>query len=551
MGRKGARVVVESLEAQGVKHVFGIPGAKIDSVFDALADGGPQLVLCRHEQNAAFMAAAVGRLTGRAGVCLVTSGPGVSNLVTGLMTATSEGDPVVALGGAVPRSQLLKQTHQVLQGADVMRSVTKYSVEVTEPSVLSEVLSNAFRIAEAPLGGATFVSLPKDVLEANVEEPCLGRIELPASGPAPHDLLLQVAEKISKAQCPMLLLGMSSTEEKVALAVRAFLKLHPLPAVCTYQGAGDVSRELLDCFVGRIGLFNNQPGDRLLREADLILAIGFHPIEYDPNLWNEQNKATLIDLNSVPPRVERYYRPAIELLGSMEENLRLLSEYVQRTTYAKDMELVKGLQQTLFSSIQHEPEKRQGVIHPLRFIRALGQVVGDDAVVTCDVGSHYIWMARAFLRYQPRRLLFSDGQQTLGVALPWAISASLMRPHEKVVSVSGDGGFLFSAMELETAVRLKSNLVHFVWRDNSYDMVKIQMQAKYGRSFGVELGCPDLVAFAESFGVKGLRITNDDDILPVMKKAMAMEGPVLVDVPIDYADNAALCTSVRWTEYGQ
>jgi len=550
MMRNGAELVVESLEAHGVSYIFGIPGAKIDKVFDVLADHGPKLVICRHEQNAAFMAQAIGRLTGQAGVCLVTSGPGVTNLVTGLMTANSEGDPVVALGGTVPRSQLLKETHQSLQGVDVMRSVTKYSAEIDEPSVISEIIANAFRIAEAPLPGAAFVSLPQDVLGADTDVACFPRLSAPVLGVAPDVILNEAAAMISKAKCPVLLLGMDASERSAAEAVRVLLRKHPLPVVCTYQGGGIVSRDLLECFVGRVGLFVNQPGDVLLREADLILAIGFQPIEYDPHLWNANPDAYLINIDSCQSTLEQYYQPKLEILGSISENLRSLAEKISKRQYARDIPLVQKLQGALFKGIEQQPTEHEGIVHPLLFIKALSGAIGDDVVVTCDVGSHYIWMARYFLRYQPRKLLFSNGQQTLGVALPWAIAASLLNPQQKIISVSGDGGFLFSAMELETAVRLGSNFVHFVWRDDCYNMVKIQQELKYGRSFGVALGSPDIVAFAESFGAHGLRINNNNEIDTVMKKALDLEGPVIVDVPIDYHDNTSLCINMNVEAYG-
>lgn len=546
-----SELIVRILEGHGVSHIFGIPGAKVDHLFNVLADHGPKLVLCRHEQNAAFMAQAVGRLTCKAGVCLVTSGPGVANLVTGLLTATSEGDPVVALGGSVPRAQLLKNTHQVVHGADVMRTVTKYSAEVSDPSVLAEVLANAFRISETSLPGAVFVSLPKDILEADVDSFFISRTQEMHMGASPEEILRQAAEKISTAKCPVLLLGMSASKPHAAAAVRAFLKKHPLPVVCTYQGAGVVSRDLLKCFVGRVGLFANQPGDTLLSKADVIVSIGFQPIEYDPHLWNTNPDACLISMNVRRGQVERYYQPSIELLGSYSDNLSSLALMVKRSSYADDIPLVKDLQKTLFQDIAKEPLADPKLIHPLHFIKALSEVLDDDDIVTCDVGSHYIWLARYFLRYQPRRLLFSNGQQTLGVALPWAMAASLLYPQKKIVSVSGDGGFLFSAMELETAVRMKCNLVHFVWRDDCYDMVKIQEEMKYGRSFGVALGNPDIVRFAESFGAKGLRINSPKETASVLKKAFSLDGPVVVDVPIDYRDNKALCEALRLYDFGQ
>lgn len=545
MARCGAELLVQCLSAHGVGHVFGIPGAKVDRVFDVLVDQGPELVVCRHEQNAAFIAAAIGRITGRPGVCLTTSGPGAGNLVTGLATATTEGDPVVALSGAVARSQRFKRTHQAMDTPAMFNAVTRMSLEVEDADAVPEVIANAFRVASGPRPGAAFISLPQDVLNDPVTAEVIEPGEPPAMGVAEASVLEHAARLIDNARMPVLLLGSGASQPAVAEAVRAWLRRHPMPVICTYEGAGVIPRDLLSCFVGRIGLFRNQPGDRLLAAADAILAIGFDPVEYDPVLWNKGATAPIIHLDDAPADIDRCYRPALELVGDVGATLDALGGRVAHPEAASDLPLVQDLRKELLAEQARGATLAGAPVHPLRLMHELRDMIGDDVTVTCDVGSHYIWMARYFFSYEPRRLLFSNGQQTLGVALPWAIGASIARPGEKVVSVSGDGGFLFSAMELETAVRLKAPIVHLVWRDGSYDMVRIQQMLKYGRESGVRFDSPDIVRFAESFGATGLRIDHADAIRPVLKQALEAEGPVLVDVPIDYRDNDALCADMH------
>ncbi|PGC35733.1 acetolactate synthase AlsS [Bacillus pseudomycoides] len=538
---KGADLVVDCLIEQGVTHVFGIPGAKIDSVFDVLQERGPELIVCRHEQNAAFMAAAVGRLTGKPGVCLVTSGPGTSNLATGLVTATAESDPVVALAGAVPRTDRLKRTHQSMDNAALFEPITKYSVEVEHPDNVPEALTNAFRSATSTHPGATLVSLPQDVMTAETSVSSIGTLSQPQLGIAPTHKIAAVVEQIKSAKLPVILLGMRASTNEVTKAVRELIADTQLPVVETYQAAGAISRELEDHFFGRVGLFRNQPGDILLEEADLVLSIGYDPIEYDPRFWNKLGDRTIIHLDDHQADIDHDYQPNCELIGDIALTVDSIAEQLPRFILSTKSEAILDQLRAKLSEQAEVPVRdSQGLTHPLQVIRTLRSLIDDETTVACDIGSHYIWMARCFRSYEPRRLLFSNGMQTLGVALPWAIAATLVEPGKKVVSVSGDGGFLFSAMELETAVRLKAPIVHLVWRDGTYDMVAFQQMMKYGRTSATEFGDVDIVKYAESFGAIGLRVNSPEELEGVLQEALKAEGPVVVDIPIDYRDNIKL-----------
>ena len=539
--RSGAEVLVRNLKAQGVTHIFGIPGAKIDRVYEALNGSGIELVVCRHEQNAAFIAAGMGRLTGKAGVCLVTSGPGVTNLATGLATATSEGMPVIALGGSVPLADRLKQVHQSLDNAGLMRAVSKYSVEITAGGAIGEVVANAFRAAEGGRPGAAFISLPQDVMVGPAPDRVLTPAFPPKGGAGDIALIAEAAKAIGAAKLPVLLLGMLASRAQNAAAVRALLDRHTLPTICTYQGAGVVPRNHLDCFGGRVGLFHNQPGDKLLDAADLVIAVGFDPIEYDPSLWNRGAGRTLVHLDTTPADYDAFYRPSIELTGDIAANLAALTEKLAPGTgRASDIPLLGHVRRELEETRAKGAGLTGMPVHPLRIVHEIQNFVTEDMTVALDMGAFHIWIARYFYSFRPGQLLISNGQQTLGVALPWAIAASLARPGGKVLSVSGDGGFLFSAAELETAVRLKSNLVHMIWSDGGYNMVAFQEEAKYGRVTGTQFGPIDVVKYAEAFGAAGYRINHPDELAPTLRKAMETPGPVLIDVPVDYRDNPGL-----------
>lgn len=536
----GADLVVAQLEAQGVKHVFGIPGAKIDRVFDSLVDSPIKTIPVRHEANAAFMAGAVGRLTGKAGVALVTSGPGCSNLITGVATATSEGDPLVALGGAVKRADHVKQVHQTMDTVAMFRPVTKYSAEVTSPSALAEVLANGFRAAEFGRPGAAFISLPMDI----VNEPASGKLltsQPPVLGSAPHDAILQVAQLLKQAKNPVLLLGLMASQPRNAEAIRRLLHKSDLPVTSTYQAAGVIDQASFHRFAGRVGLFNNQAGDRLLRNADLVITIGYSPVEYEPAQWSN-GTAELVHIDVMPAETDSDYLPDVELVGDIADTLDLLTEQIpQRINLsASAVEILEDRRQQRELLAQKGRSLNQFAIHPLRLVRAMQDIVNCDVTLCVDMGSFHIWIARYLYSFRARQVLISNGQQTMGVALPWAIGAALVDPGRKVVSVSGDGGFMQSSMELETAVRLGVNLLHIIWVDEAYNMVAIQEEKKYQRTSGIQFGPIDFKAYADAFGAKGFAVTSAETLESTLRAAMDVQGPAVVAVPVDYSDNALL-----------
>ncbi|MBD8128399.1 acetolactate synthase AlsS [Pantoea agglomerans] len=537
----GADLVVAQLEAQGVRHVFGIPGAKIDKVFDSLLDSSIQTIPVRHEANAAFMAAAVGRLTGNAGVALVTSGPGCSNLITGMATATSEGDPVVAIGGQVKRSDSAKQVHQSMDTVSMFRPITKYAVEVTDPAALSECLSNAFRHAEHGRGGGAFISLPQDIVDQPVTGKALSSKGRPILGAAPDSMIDAVSEAIAGAKNPVILLGLMASQTENSEAIHELLTRSHIPVTSTYQAAGAVRQDHFSRFAGRVGLFNNQAGDRLLQQADLIVTIGYSPVEYEPAMWNSGN-ATLIHIDVIPAETDNRYLPDAELVGDIAATVRKLAARItaplQLTPEAAT--ILEDRQQQRKLLAMQGASLNQFALHPLRIVRAMQDIINSDVSLTVDMGSFHIWIARYLYSFRARQIMISNGQQTMGVALPWAIGAWLVEPQRKVVSVSGDGGFLQSSMELETAVRLKANILHIVWVDNAYNMVAMQEEKKYHRVSGVNFGPVDFKAYAEAFGAAGFAVTSAAELEPTLRKAMDVQGPAVVAVPVDYTDNPLL-----------
>ncbi|EZX67726.1 acetolactate synthase, catabolic [Staphylococcus aureus C5453] len=540
-----ADMVIDTLKNNGVEYVFGIPGAKIDYLFNALIDDGPELIVTRHEQNAAMMAQGIGRLTGKPGVVLVTSGPGVSNLTTGLLTATSEGDPVLALGGQVKRNDLLRLTHQSIDNAALLKYSSKYSEEVQGPESLSEVMTNAIRIATSGKNGASFISIPQDVISSPVESKAISLCQKPSLGvPSEHDIN-DVIEAIKNASFPVLLAGMRSSSAEETNAIRKLVERTNLPVVETFQGAGVISRELENHFFGRVGLFRNQVGDELLRKSDLVVTIGYDPIEYEASNWNKELDTQIINIDEVQAEITNYMQPKKELIGNIAKTIEMISDKVDEPFINQQhLDELEQLRTHIDEETGIKATHEEGILHPVEIIESMQKVLTDDTTVTVDVGSHYIWMARNFRSYNPRHLLFSNGMQTLGVALPWAISAALVRPNTQVVSVAGDGGFLFSSQDLETAVRKNLNIIQLIWNDGKYNMVEFQEEMKYKRSSGVDFGPVDFVKYAESFGAKGLRVTNQEELEAAIKEGYETDGPVLIDIPVNYKDNIKLSTNM-------
>ncbi|KRM61237.1 acetolactate synthase [Paucilactobacillus vaccinostercus DSM 20634] len=545
--RYGADAIVESLINHQVKYVFGIPGAKIDRLFDLLDHpkdpNSPQMIVTRHEQNAGFLASGIGRITGKPGVVITTSGPGASNLATPVVTATAEGDPMVAISGQVQRKDLFRLTHQSMANKELFSTISKYSAEVGDAENLSEVIANAFQSATQGKQGAAFVSIPQDVDDSVVDSPALAPLAEPKLGSADKASIAELVRRIKTAQLPVLLVGMRASSPEVTAAIRKLVKTAKIPVVETFQGAGIISEDLeQNYFFGRVGLFRNQPGDKLLKHADLVVTVGYDAIEYEPRNWNAEQDAVITVIDTEAPQLDKHFQPTTELIGDIAATVDQLDEELG------SYEPSKGSQhylQTLHEEIEADQKQTPpagvgNTNHPLAVIQALQARVDNKMTVSVDVGSHYIWMARHFRSYEPRHLLFSNGMQTLGVALPWSISAALLRPNAKSVSVSGDAGFLFTGQELETAVRLGLNTVHIIWNDGYYDMVKFQEEMKYGRNAAVTFGPVDYVKYAESFGATGLRVETPDQLEDVLDQAFSTSGPIVVDIPIDYSHNPEL-----------
>ena len=401
------------------------------------------------------------------------------------------------------------------------------------------------RTATSGKNGASFVSIPQDVVSSPVESKAIARTQRPDLGVPSEQGIDDVIDLIKDASFPVLLVGMRSSSSDETNAIRKLVRKTNLPVVETFQGAGVISRELESHFFGRVGLFRNQVGDELLRKSDLVVTIGYDPIEYEASNWNKELDTKVINIDEVQAEITNHMQPIKELIGNIAGTIEMISDKVTDPFINQQhLDELEELRAYITEQTGIKATHEDGVLHPVEIIDSMQNVLTDDTTVTVDVGSHYIWLARKFRSYNPRHLLFSNGMQTLGVALPWAISAALVRPNTQVVSVAGDGGFLFSSQDLETAVRKNLNIIQLIWNDGKYNMVEFQEEMKYERSAGVDFGSVDFVKYAESFGAKGLRVTNQKELEDAIKKGYEIEGPVVIDIPVNYKDNVKLSTNM-------
>ena len=424
-----------------------------------------------------------------------------------------------------------------------LKPFTKYTGEVNDPDNVPEAVANAFRAAVTAPRGAAAVVLPADVSAALTAKAIVQPSPVPVLGAAPTGRITLAANLIRAARRPVLFAGVRAGESRPCAALRELLAATDLPVVETFQAAGVVSRELEDHFVGRVGLFRNQPGDILIDHADVVVTVGLDPVEYDPGLWNADPARTVIHVDELPADIDNHYQPALELRGDIAWTCKELTPMLAGLRLSDAARGAVAEQRTALVRIDDEarahPESDAG-LNPAAVVLKIRELIDDEATVACDVGSHYIYMARHFRVYQPRRLLFSDGQQTLGVALPRAMVAAMVRPGTQVVSVSGDGGFLFSAQELETATRLGLNFTHVIMRDNTYDMVAFQEQLKYGRTSGVRLGDYDIAHYAAAFGATGIRVGSMTEFEDAFRQSLGRPGVTVIDAFVDYSRNTEL-----------
>ncbi len=532
---KTAELFVRCLENEGIEYIFGIPGEENLDVMDALVDSAVTFIPVRHEQGAAFMADVYGRLTGRAGVCLSTLGPGATNLITGVADANMDHAPLVAIAGQADTTRLHKESHQVLDLEQMFASITKYSSRVVSPSVVTEVVRKAFKLAQTEKTGAAFIELPENIAKLEVDD-----IPLPVKNPflpePSADRVAAAAELISNAREPMILAGNGVVRAKAWRQLADFAARLNIPVANTFMAKGVVPFAKNPLALGSAGLQSKDYVNCGFDSADLIICVGYDLVEYHPHLWHPTRDRTLIHIDTTPAEVDANYSVAVGVVGDIKHSLIRIGELATPHQGHRLRPLRNALVEEMSAHAHDEcfPVKPQRIIWDLRTALEL------EDIVICDVGAHKLWMARMFRCEYPNTCIISNGFAAMGIALPGAIAAKLANPKRKVVAVTGDAGFLMNVQELETAVRLGIALVVLVWNDKGYGLIKWKQINQFGRPAHVDFGNPDFVTLAEAFGAKGYRIGSVADLLPTLKQALENDGISVIDCPVDYGENLRL-----------
>jgi acetolactate synthase I/II/III large subunit len=540
--RTASDLLVECLEAEGCEYVFSVPGEETLDILDALSRTDMvRHITTRHEQGAAFMADVYGRLTGRCAVAMGTLGPGATNLVTGIADAFLDRAPMVAVTGQVGSDKLHKEAHQFVDIVQMFQPVTKWNGRVERIDAIPEMVRKAFRVAQLEKPGPTHIEIPENRAQMAPEsgdrtQPLEPR---PTFFPEPTEDAIAAAAKLVEASSrPLILAGNGVLRRRASLSLRAFAEALHIPVAATFMGKGAVDdRDHLSLMA--VGL---QARDHVLTgfdRADLVISVGYDPVEYAPVRWNADYTKRILSIDTQPAEVDAAYQPMVELVGDIGGSLdRLLAAVGERADdgFEGHLELRERLLADLLSHADDDgwPIKPQKAIHDLR--RALAP----EDIVISDVGAHKVWVARLYQAYEPNTVIISNGFAAMGISVPGAIAAKLVYPQRKVVALTGDGAFLMNSQELETAVRIGTNIVVVVWRDDGYGLIDWKQRNEFGRPFAVEFGNPDLVAYAQSFGVAGFRAESSADLYPTIMRALEVDGPALVDVPIDYRENLRL-----------
>jgi acetolactate synthase-1/2/3 large subunit len=531
---KASDLIVQCLEHEEVRYVFGLPGEEILDILDSLLDSRITFIPTRHEQGAAFMADAYGRLTGRPGVCLSTLGPGATNLATGVADANLDRAPLVAITGQAGRDRIHKESHQRVDIVEHLRPLTKWNTRVETAAVIPEVIRKAFKLAESEKPGACHVEVPEDVAREATDGAPLSTER--ARRPSPDRRALETAARlIEAASFPLIFAGNGVIRGRASGELRAFARAHGIPVAHTFMAKGSMPYDDDLCLLS-VGLQARDYISCGFDKADLIIAVGYDPVEYAPKFWNPDRKKPIVHIDFTPAEVDSFYQPAVEVVADVREAIELLGGLVKGQ---KDPTPYLTLRRFILAELAEGAADDTFPLKPQRILRDLRAQMGREDILISDVGTHKLWIARTFPAYEPNTVLISNGYAAMGFALPAAIAAKLVHPERKVVAVSGDGGFLMNCQELETAHRLGLAVVNVIFRDGGYNLIQWKQQTHLGREAGVRFGNPDFVALAAAFGAKGYRVDSARALGPILAEALAQQGPSIVDVPVDY-ENAKL-----------
>ena len=529
----GAELLVCALENERVHQIFGVPGEENLNFIEALRRSTIKLVVTRHEQAAAFMAATHGRLTGRAGVCLSTLGPGALNLTTGAAYALLGAMPMIMITGQKGVLSRKQARFQVVDIVSTMTPLTKMARQMVSSATIPSIVREAFRVAQQERPGPVHLELPEDI--AGETAPAISAVPPhPIDSPiASRDALDRAAELILRAERPLIMLGAAASRPRLSAPLSSFVNRLQIPFFNTQMGKGSVAGGA-GLYMGTAALSERDYVHWPIERADLIIAIGHDTVEKPPFIMGPKGP-TVLHVGYLPATVEEVYFPHAELVGDVGPSLTLLADRLEGKL--PNASALLPLREQVLARIADRANERRYPLTPQRIVHDVRQVMPEDGIVCLDNGMYKVWFARNYRTRVANTLLLDNALATMGAGLPSAMMAAILNPTRRVLAVCGDGGFMMNSQELETAVRLKLNLVVLILQDNAYGMIRWKQAADGYPDFGMTFGNPDFVTYAKSYGVRGSRVEGADALVPALEAAFASGGVHLVSLPVDYTEN--------------
>jgi acetolactate synthase I/II/III large subunit len=539
--RSTADLIVECLENEGVTHVFGIPGEENIRLIQALSESSIRYVLTRHEQGASFMAEVYGRLTGKAGVCSATLGPGAINLLLGTADATTNSTPLVALSAQVGMQRGFKESHQGVDLVPMFAPVTKWSALVATPGAAPEMIRKAFKLAQTERPGAVYLAVPEDVEEADVPESLTSlRVNVPRADEPSPEQVERAAAILREARSPVVLAGHGAARAGASQALIGFAEALNIPVATTFHGKG-VFPDDHPLALGTVGFMRHDYVNFGFDRADVIVAVGYELQEFDPVRVNPSGTTKIIHIHRFPAEVDAHYDVAVGINSDIGRSLNALAEAIGHKLPADGGERIREL---LAGELARGRGDGRFPLAPARIVADTRAALGREDIVLVDTGALKMWMARLYPTYAPNTCLISNGLSTMAWTVPGAIGAKIARPDAKVLVATGDGAFLMNSQEIETALRLRLPIVILIWVDDAYGLISWKMDLEIGHNVDTRFGNPDFTAYAESFGAKGYRIKSADELLPTLKAALADDTVSVIACPVDYTANTELIRSL-------
>ena len=538
---KASDLFVECLEEEGIEYIFGVPGEEnADFMMSLEKSKKIKFILTRHEQGAAFMAEIYGRLTGNAAGCLGTLGPGATNLITGVADSNMDRAPMLALTGQGSSQRLHKESHQIMDVVKMFEPVTKWATTVLHQDNIPEIIRKAVRVARSEKPGAVHIELPEDIAKLDATTTPL-KPQRYRRAVTDDKIINQAFDILKNAKHPIILAGNGCIRRRASKQLRLFCEKTGIGVINTFMAKGCVDMDADYCLY-TIGLQSRDVIACALDKADVVLCLGYDMVEYHPNLWNAEGNHHIIHADFLPAEIDSDYHPETELVGDLAHTLWMLNERLStngalKFDFSHQEETRLDMQKEL--SI-HKDDDTKDSIRPQKVLWDCRQVMGKDDILLSDVGAHKMWIARHYQCHEPNTCLIPNGFCSMGFALPGAIAASLVHPDRRILSISGDAGYLMNVQEMETAKRLNSNIVTMIWEDHMYGLIAWKQENEFGKHTDLSFGNPDWLLLAESFGWHGHKVNDSADLIDVLEKAFNEKGPSLVVIPIDYRENMIL-----------